>query len=380
MNRYRKFEVPEEGLKYLSQIDDKLSKIIQEFGNINREIIPDSFIALVNSIIFQQLAFKAAVCIWERFEKLVKEITPENILNISDKELRTCGLSKTKIKYIKNISNAVILEEIDLNNLEEKTNNEIIDMLVKVKGIGEWTAEMFLIFSLGREDILSYKDLGIRRGIQYLCNMENEPNIDEFNKVKEKWSPYNTIASFYLWELTLRGYLKKNKDKKEKKVTKNKKVIVNNDVHNFKDYYSSTIGLIEIQANNDKIISLDFVENKVIDYKTNEITEMAVTQLEEYFCGERKEFNLPLDYNGTDFQVNVWKELIKISYGETASYGEIAKRIGNEKASRAIGNANNKNKIAILIPCHRVIGANGKLVGYEGGVWRKKWLLEHEKK
>ncbi|WIF94192.1 methylated-DNA--[protein]-cysteine S-methyltransferase [Caminicella sporogenes] len=144
-------------------------------------------------------------------------------------------------------------------------------------------------------------------------------------------------------------------------------------------YLDSPIGFIEIQSNEGKIISLNFVEEKKYKEKFCPILEEAKRQLKEYFNRQRKEFNLPIKLKGTDFQKKVWNELIKIPYGKTCSYKDIAKRIGNKNASRAVGNANNKNKIAIIIPCHRVVGSDGRLVGYEAGLWRKKWLLEHEK-
>ena len=103
-------------------------------------------------------------------------------------------------------------------------------------------------------------------------------------------------------------------------------------------------------------------------------------QLDEYFRGERKTFDLPLAPKGTDFQKKVWNVLQKIPYGETRTYGEIAAAVGNPKAARAVGMANNKNPIGIIIPCHRVVGANGKLVGYAGGMDKKEWLLQLERK
>ena len=103
-----------------------------------------------------------------------------------------------------------------------------------------------------------------------------------------------------------------------------------------------------------------------------------VDQLDQYFCGDRMEFTLPLDPIGSDFQIQVWRALKAIPYGETRSYGELARAIGQPRASRAVGLANHENPVAIAIPCHRVIGAGGTLVGYGGGLARKKWLLDHE--
>lgn len=144
-------------------------------------------------------------------------------------------------------------------------------------------------------------------------------------------------------------------------------------------YYESEIGLIKISADETSVLGLDFVSEKENGTSDSEVLSEALKELHEYFKGKRKEFNLKLFLDGTDFQKRVWRELMKIPYGKVATYGEIAKSIGNEKASRAVGNANNKNKIGIIIPCHRVIGASGKLVGYAGGLWRKEWLLKHEK-
>jgi methylated-DNA-[protein]-cysteine S-methyltransferase len=115
----------------------------------------------------------------------------------------------------------------------------------------------------------------------------------------------------------------------------------------------------------------------VMDANANPLPA-AVRQLNEYFAGTRRDFDLPLRLQGTPFQQRVWKSLTEIPYGETWSYGELAKRIGNPNASRAVGLANGRNPISILVPCHRVIGADGSLTGYGGGLDRKRWLLAHE--
>lgn len=144
-------------------------------------------------------------------------------------------------------------------------------------------------------------------------------------------------------------------------------------------YLNSPIGTIEIQADNRNILALNFVKEKRKEENHNDIILECKKQLEEYFSGNRKEFSLPIKLEGTEFQKKVWNELINIEYGNTSSYGEIAKNISNKNASRAVGGANNKNKISIIIPCHRVIGSNGKLVGYGSGLWRKEWLINHER-
>lgn len=152
-------------------------------------------------------------------------------------------------------------------------------------------------------------------------------------------------------------------------------------------YYDSELGKIKIEVEDKYIIGVNFVSD--IDLPMDEINnenEKSIiskckNQLEEYFNGERKNFELEIKFiKGTNFQKCVWSELCKINYGETLSYKEIAERIGNPKACRAVGGANNKNPIAIIVPCHRVIGKNGTMVGYANGIDKKAFLLSLEKK
>ncbi len=143
----------------------------------------------------------------------------------------------------------------------------------------------------------------------------------------------------------------------------------------------TVIGKIGIAEDGKSITNLYFDSNTIpegFDLKETLLLKEAAKQLSEYFSGKRKTFELPLAPSGTEFQKKVWDTLKQIPYGETMSYGEVAKKIGNDKACRAVGMANNKNPIPIIIPCHRVIGSNGKLVGYGGGLDIKKKLLELE--
>ena len=147
----------------------------------------------------------------------------------------------------------------------------------------------------------------------------------------------------------------------------------------YKAYYKTEIGVLEIVGTENAIKSIDFIAKKsVLDNKIPECLKECVKQIDEYFKGKRKEFSLNLDPDGTDFQMQVWKQLTKIPYGKTVSYGDVARGIGNLKASRAVGGAVGSNKISIIIPCHRVIGSDGSLTGFGGGLWRKKWFLKHE--
>jgi len=144
-------------------------------------------------------------------------------------------------------------------------------------------------------------------------------------------------------------------------------------------YYNSPIGILEIITSEDAILSAIFVEEAKEIAEDTEVLRDAIKQFDEYFKGTRKDFNIKCEIEGTEFQKKAWKALMEIPYGETRSYKQQAIQIGNEKATRAVGNANSKNLISIIIPCHRVIGSNKSLTGYAGGLNRKHWLLEHEK-
>lgn len=144
-------------------------------------------------------------------------------------------------------------------------------------------------------------------------------------------------------------------------------------------YYKTPIGIAKIIGNNDGVISVSVMDDKMETSKIiPETLKKCVLQLDEYFQKKRINFDLKLNPQGTDFQKKVWNELQQIPFAKTTTYLNQSKKMGNVKAIRAIASANGKNPIWIIIPCHRVIGSDGSLTGYAGGIWRKKWLLEHE--
>jgi len=147
-------------------------------------------------------------------------------------------------------------------------------------------------------------------------------------------------------------------------------------------YYQSPVGLLKIGGTENYIAELSFVDNKEqVTYGEpgiSEVKHQCTEELIEFFNGKRKNFDLPVYQEGSEFQQKVWGELLNIPFGKTISYLDQAKRIGDVKAIRAVASANGKNKIAIVVPCHRVIGSDKSLIGYGGGLWRKKWLLQHE--
>ncbi len=151
-------------------------------------------------------------------------------------------------------------------------------------------------------------------------------------------------------------------------------------VEMYRGYLKTDIGWVEVSGTRDTITGINFVDEKYPDANGDSpAVQAGVRQLSEYFRGERTTFDLPLEFRGTEFQKKVWRALLDVPFGSTASYGDIARAIGNPKAVRAVGGANAKNPISIVAPCHRIIGSNGKLTGYGGGLWRKKWLLAHER-
>ncbi|MFP5116068.1 methylated-DNA--[protein]-cysteine S-methyltransferase [Bacillaceae bacterium C204] len=147
--------------------------------------------------------------------------------------------------------------------------------------------------------------------------------------------------------------------------------------------YKSPVGVLEIVSTEEAICSILFTEQDSIvnhlDEETPKVLQDCFEQLDEYFKGKRHTFTFPYIFKGTDFQKTVWSALTRIPFAETCSYKDIAVMIENEKAIRAVGSANGKNQLSIVVPCHRIIGSNGKLTGYAGGLWRKEWLLQHEK-
>ena len=146
-------------------------------------------------------------------------------------------------------------------------------------------------------------------------------------------------------------------------------------------YYSSPVGLLKMQSTDEHLTALLFMEERDSDSNDEPpVLQQCKQELDEYFNGNRKEFTLPLQQQGTQFQQKVWQLLLNIPFGKTLSYNHLSKQYGDLKAIRAVASANGKNNIAIIVPCHRVIGSNQSLTGYAGGLWRKRWLLDHEAK
>ncbi len=191
-----------DAVQYLCKVDSNLEKIIKIVGKYSINIRNDPFQSLVESIIYQQLAGKAANAIYNRFINYYnnKQITPTLILNSHNDNLKKVGLSNRKIDYLKDLALHVYDGRINLEELPKMNDEEIINKLVNVKGIGRWTSEMFLIFSLGRQDILPVTDLGVRKAIQKVYSLSELPKPNIMMEIAKPWRPYRSIATWYLWK------------------------------------------------------------------------------------------------------------------------------------------------------------------------------------
>lgn len=192
----------DEHKKHLKRVDPVLKEVIVSVQLTPRKLHKNYFQALAQAIISQQLSTKAAATIRGRVVALfnIKKFpTPEDFLKMPDKKLRSAGLSHSKILYIKNLAHFYKNHEKEFKNLNKLSDEEIITMLVEIKGVGRWTAEMFLIFTLGREDVFSHGDLGLRNAIKKLYKLRKDPSERRTKQISNKWKPYRSAASLYLW-------------------------------------------------------------------------------------------------------------------------------------------------------------------------------------
>jgi DNA-3-methyladenine glycosylase II len=190
-------------INHLRKTDPKLAAVIDAVGKCTFAPAEQlaHFTAISRSIVFQQLSGKAASTIYGRFAALFDDDTPvaHKLIDMSDEDLRAAGLSRQKIGYLRDLSTRVLAGEVPIDTLHELSDDEILAALTSVKGIGRWTAQMFLMFRLGRPDVLPDLDLGIQKGIQRAYRMRKLPSPKRVMEVGAKWAPYRTIASWYLW-------------------------------------------------------------------------------------------------------------------------------------------------------------------------------------
>jgi DNA-3-methyladenine glycosylase II len=190
-------------VKYLSRVDPQLEVVINTVGKYSIRLRTDAFQSLVESIIYQQLAGSAANVIYTRFIKYYNNMmpTPIDIISTSDMELKSkIGLSSKKVQYLKDLATKIAERKLSLDLLTTLSDEEVINQLIQVKGIGRWTAEMFLIFCLGRPDVLPVTDLGIRKAMHNIYSLSELPKPAEMLAIAQPWRPHRTVATWYLWK------------------------------------------------------------------------------------------------------------------------------------------------------------------------------------
>ena len=185
--------------KELKKKDKKLGKLIDTYPNDFLFSKSDPFLTLARSITGQQISVKAAQSVWDKLELKIGKITPENIKLKHKNTIKSAGFSKQKVAYLKNLSDAFIKKSLRVNEWNKMNDEEIINDLIKIKGIGRWTAEMFLIFNLCRADVFPLDDIGVIKGVCKIYKLKYPVDRDKLIKIGNKWKPYRSVATWYLW-------------------------------------------------------------------------------------------------------------------------------------------------------------------------------------
>ena len=185
--------------KELKKKDKKLGKIIDSYPKDFLFTKSDPFLTLARSIVGQQISVKAAQSVWDKLISKIGNISPNEINRVHSNTLKSAGLSRQKVLYLKNLSKAFIYKELNVNSWNKMSDSEIIEDLIKIKGIGKWTAEMFLIFNLCRADIFPLDDIGMIKGVCKIYKLEYPIKREELIEIGNKWKPYRSVATWYLW-------------------------------------------------------------------------------------------------------------------------------------------------------------------------------------
>lgn len=208
--KIKKYGLNNKKVQFLIQSDEKLAILIKNIKTCSITIEEDDFKCLIKYIIGQQISDKTREVIWQKLNEKYERITPEVMYKTNDDELKSLGICRQKVNYIKNLSFAILNKEINFKEFKKLTNEEIIKKLVKIKGIGNWTVEMYLIFSLSRENVLSKGDNTIQRVLKWMYNLEELPNKKEVEQYFNKWLDYSTIVSAYFWEAIAKNTIAKD--------------------------------------------------------------------------------------------------------------------------------------------------------------------------
>ena len=370
-------------VEQLRESEPRMAQLIERFGYIERDTQRPLFGALVESIVSQQVASASA-------ERMVRRIaaatsnnfSPHAISSLGREGLKKCGVSARKAEWIVAAAERFAEGVFEEEELQKLSNEEVIERLTSLGGVGRWTAEMMLIFSLGREDVLPAGDLGIRKALAVLYG-ERRLTAKRLAHYRRLFAPHCSIASFYLWAYA------NNLPKKMAEVTIRPLAFARlKDRRIAYDYYPTQRGELLVASTCKGVCRVAFADDReeALDELRAEFRGATFEQRSEE-CHkqtlraiERKNStSITLYLQGTPFERKVWREVVKIPYGITASYADIAARTGYTKAYRSVGNAVGANPVAIIIPCHRVIHADGTLGDYNAGVEKKHSLIERER-
>lgn len=423
------FTYGERELAHLRSRDARLADAIDRIGPVRRTVDPDLFSSVVHHIIGQQISTKAQATIWARMRERLGEVTPETVRGAGRDALQELGMTYRKADYLVDVAERVATGALDLEAVRQMPDDEAIAQLMTIRGVGRWTAEMILLFCLERPDVLSYDDLAIQRGLRMLyCHRRITPRL--FARYRRRYSPHGSTASLYLWaiaggalpDLIDRAPASPKKrpsargagapGKAGARTAANPKAQkMKGEIPVITATYPSPLGPLVLAADEQGLAGAWFegqthfgefgstrralgdterteaaptTENGTADAARSAL-EAARAWLDAYFAGTSPEALPPLPplhLLGSPFQQRVWELLRAIPYGGTTTYGalahELEERFGTRTSARAVGGAVGRNPLSIIVPCHRVLGANGAVTGYAGGLERKRALLALE--
>lgn len=413
----RYVEYGDDAVAYLSERDLRMADAIARIGHVWRVRDDDLFQAVVHSIIGQQISTRAQATVWARMRDGLGTVDAAHVAAASVEELQAFGMTYGKAGYIRDFALRVQDGSFDITAVERMDDDEAIEALAALRGVGRWTAEMILTFCLNRPDVFAYDDLAIQRGLRMLYH-HRKITRKLFERYRRRFSPYCSVASLYLWEVAggalpeLRDLAQKAGPARKRPARKagekagatarkaaRKRVSAPQEnaesargVTYVTTFETGMIGTLTLASDGERISHCWFKHDRNWDADAAKtyvrkddlpVFDIARRWLRRYFAGERPDpSELPLGLSGTPFRMVVWGQLLQIPYGQTVTYGELAERIesqtGRRTSARAVGGAVGHNPICVIVPCHRVVGSGGSLTGFAGGIEVKARLLALE--
>lgn len=413
----RYVEYGDDAVAYLSERDPRMADAIARIGHVWRVRDDDLFQAVVHSIVGQQISTRAQATVWARMRDGLGAVDAAHVAAASVEELQAFGMTYGKAGYIRDFALRVQDGSFDIAAVERMGDDEAIEALASLRGVGRWTAEMILTFCLNRPDVFAYDDLAIQRGLRMLYH-HRRITQKLLERYRHRFSPYCSVASLYLWEVAggalpeLRDLAQKAGPARKRPARKAgekdggaaRKVVRKGASAPRKDagagagttyvttFETGMIGTLTLASDGERISHCWFEHDRNWDADAAKtyvrkddlpVFDIACRWLRRYFAGERPDpSELPLGLSGTPFRMAVWGQLLRIPYGQTVTYGELAERVesqtGRRTSARAVGGAVRHNPICVIVPCHRVVGSGGSLTGFAGGIEVKARLLAAE--